>query len=294
MKQTIRVCMCGLGRTGKEIAATIVNEPDMDLVMAICSSQNQHLGQDICTILNTAPTGILLQSSDDLADKLAIDQPDVVVDFSTPEAVMTNAEIFAAHGVGIVIGTTGFSDIQLYRLHMIAEKYHVAIVYAPNITLGVNVMMTLVNLAATLLEEYDCTIVETHFKKKKDAPSGTANKIADQALKGIEGRASNNEIDEIPIHSLRSGGVIGQHSVIFAGEYDKVEITHESFTRKAFAVGALKAVRFCVGKAGFFEMRDVLDLERVIANYVRQSTPKRFAAKPVSYLSQKAEGENII
>lgn len=284
MDNGLKICMCGLGRTGKEIASTIINEPDMNLVMAICSNQNQHLGEDLCTVLSTSPTGIYLESSDFLERSIAEHLPDVAIDFSTPDAVMSNAEIFAKNHVNLVIGTTGFTDIQLHRLHNLAEQYRVGIVYAPNITLGVNVMMTLVNLAATLLEEYDCTITETHFKNKKDAPSGTANKIAIQARKGIEARGNNNQVEEIPIHSLRTGGVIGQHSVILAGEYDKVEITHESFSRKAFAIGALKAVRFVSDKAGFFEMQDVLDLERVIANYVRQNAPKRYVSKAKKYL----------
>lgn len=287
--EKLRICMCGLGRTGKEIAAAVASAPDMELVMAICSNHNPHLGQDVSSLIGTPELGVRLECGASLNASVERNGPDVAIDFSTPEAVMKNAVIFAKHKVNMVIGTTGFSEIEIQRLQQISEKYKVGIVFAPNITLGVNVLMTLVNLAATLLEEYDCTITETHFKSKKDSPSGTAKKIANQVHAGIEARPNNSAVDSVPIHSLRTGGVIGQHSVILAGEHDKVEITHDSFSRKAFAVGAMRAARFVRDKVGYYEMSDVLELEEVISNYLTRNKMESKAHKPsviMPYISQ--------
>jgi 4-hydroxy-tetrahydrodipicolinate reductase len=174
----------------------------------------------------------------------------------------------------MVIGTTGFTEIQSKKLMSIAKNNKTGIVHAPNITLGVNVLMVLTNLAASILEGYDCTIIESHFKNKKDAPSGTAKKIAEEVLKGMSANSNiyprDLDYNEIPIHAVRAGGIIGRHRVIMAGEYDKVEIIHESFARTAFALGALKAVRFVHEKVGFFEMTDVLDLKRIMTRYLER------------------------
>lgn len=271
----IRVCLIGLGRTGKEIAKVLLQQEDMKLVMAVCGNHSEKAGKDLGEILNMRDTGIIIDSSNNLEQNILKYKPNVAIDFSTPEATIHNAEILAKMKIRMVIGTTGFNELQLKKIMNISKSNKVGIVHAPNITLGVNVMMVLTNLAASILENYDCEIIESHFKQKKDAPSGTAKKIAREALKGIS--INNEEVDihdldynEIPIHAVRAGGIIGKHKVILAGEHDKVEITHESFSRTAFALGALKAVRFIHEKIGFFEMNDVLDLRHVMTSYLER------------------------
>lgn len=274
MADLIRICLIGLGRTGKEIARVLLKQIDMELVMAVCSENSDKIGKDLGEILESRDTGIIIDSCSNLEKNIFKYKPNVAIDFSDPEATIRNAEILGKMRVRMVIGTTGFTEIQSKKLMSIAKNNKTGIVHAPNITLGVNVLMVLTNLAASILEGYDCTIIESHFKNKKDAPSGTAKKIAEEVLKGMSANSNiyprDLDYNEIPIHAVRAGGIIGRHRVIMAGEYDKVEIIHESFARTAFALGALKAVRFVHEKVGFFEMTDVLDLKRIMTRYLER------------------------
>jgi 4-hydroxy-tetrahydrodipicolinate reductase len=268
----IKVCIIGLGRTGKEIAALLLKQEDIKLVMTVCSENSNKLGKDLGEILNINNTGIKVTSCSNLEQDILKYKPQVAIDFSTPEASILNSEILAKMKVKTVIGTTGFTEIQTKKLIHITKTYKTGIVHAPNITMGVNVMMLLTHLAANILENYDCDIIESHFKEKKDLPSGTAKKIAAEVIKGTsrDPFISSNEIDysDINIHSIRSGGIIGQHKVILAGPYDKIEITHESFARTAFALGAIRAVKYIFDKIGFYEMNDVLNFEDALTGYI--------------------------
>jgi 4-hydroxy-tetrahydrodipicolinate reductase len=270
----IRVCLIGLGRTGKEIAKTILEQDDMKLVMAVCSKNSHNVNKDLGDLLNIKKTGISVSSCDELQQSILKFKPNVAIDFSQPEATILNVETLAKMKVRTVIGTTGFSEIHMKKLTAIAHNYKSGIVHAPNITVGVNVLMLLANLASSILEDYDCTIIESHFKDKKDSPSGTAKKIAREVLKGSSHKTNLNlenlNYDDIPILSIRAGGIIGKHKVLLAGQHDKIEIAHESFSRKVFALGALRAVRFIHDKAGFYEMDDVLCLEEVLNRYVNR------------------------
>ena len=283
MKSAIRVIMLGLGRTGKEIASVLAAQQDIELVGAFCHSGGSKAGLDLGDVLGTRDIGLTVQSADALDEFLESHRVDVAVDFTKPESTMQNFLTLSRHKVRAVIGTTGFTLLQQERLKAIAEKFKNGVVYAPNITLGVNVLMILTNLAASILEGYDATIVETHFKDKKDAPSGTAKKIAAEIQKGFESRGEDCDIGDIPVMAIRAGGVIGRHSVLLQGEYDEVEITHESFSRKAFVMGAIKAVRQIQGKIGYYEMADVLDLQRVMRRFIeRSASPGAVATHGVS------------
>ncbi len=264
----IRVCISGLGKTGKEIAKVLMEQQDIKLVSAICSPNSDKKGKDLGEVTGGSSTGIIIESSNNLEQVIFRTRPDVVVDFSSPEAVLKNAKVFSRMKVNIVIGTTGFSKTGLKRLLVLATKHRNAIVYAPNITLGVNVLMLLANLASNILNNYDFQITEIHHKHKKDSPSGTAKKIAVEIEKGIKASGSPSENIEIPITAVRAGGVVGKHEVMIIGEDDKIEISHESFSRKAFALGALRAIRFAKGKVGYFEMSDVLNLKKVLGDYL--------------------------
>lgn len=265
----IRVCLSGLGRTGKEIARAVLEQNDMKLVSVICSPESDKQGKDLSEFLGCNPTGIFVESAANLEQVIFRTKPDVVVDFSTPLAAIRNAKTLSKMNINIVIGTTGFSKTSLKKLFVLTRKNNNGIVYAPNITLGVNVLMLLTNLAANILNNYDFQITEIHHKHKKDAPSGTAIKIAKEVEKGLLASGVSANSEEIPINAVRAGGVVGKHEVMIIGEDDKIEISHESFSRKAFALGAIKAVRFAHNKAGYFEMNDVLNLQKVLSDYLK-------------------------
>lgn len=266
----IRVCISGLGKTGKEIAKVLLEQEDIKLVSAICSQNSNKKGKDLGEIIGKGNTGIKIESSDKIEQIIFRTKPDVVVDFSSPEAAARNAKIFSRLKVNIVIGTTGFSNFSLKRLFLLADKHRNGIVYAPNITLGVNVLMLLTNLAANILNNYDFQITEIHHKNKKDSPSGTAKKIAVEIEKGLKHSGNEDKDAQVPITAIRAGGVVGKHDVMIIGEDDKIEISHESFSRKAFALGALRAVRYIKGKVGYHEMNDVLNLKKVLNDYIQE------------------------
>lgn len=270
----LKICLIGLGRTGKEIAKTLLQQKDLSLVMAVCSEHSAKKGKDLAEILNIQETGIAIVSCNNLEQSILELKPDVAIDFSNPEATLSNAEVLGKYKIPMVIGTTGFNDLQSKKLVSLTKQYRMGIIHAPNITTGVNVLMVLSSLAASILESYDCTITESHFKTKKDAPSGTAIKIARNIAKARSHATVPPDYDysDIPIHAIRAGGIIGHHQVMLAGEFDKIEISHQSFARTAFAMGALKAIKFIHNKVGFYEMDDVLDLKNVIMKYLEQES----------------------
>eukprot|EP00831_Metopus_contortus_P055726 TRINITY_DN4725_c0_g1_i7.p1 TRINITY_DN4725_c0_g1~~TRINITY_DN4725_c0_g1_i7.p1 ORF type:complete len:311 (-),score=51.54 TRINITY_DN4725_c0_g1_i7:24-956(-) len=248
------------------IAKTILNQENMKIVSVLCSPNSKNLQSDLGEILKMSDIGIQVESTDDLKNIISKTNPDIVVDFSRPEATLINAEIIAKMKVNMVVGTTGFSELEIKRIQTITSKNHVGIVYAPNITLGVNVLMILTKLASSLLNSYDFQITEVHHKNKKDIPSGTAVKIAKEIKGGLKCIGKNISESQIPINSVRAGGVIGKHEVLIVGEEDKITISHESFSRKAFALGAIQAINFIYDKIGFYEMKDVLNLAKVLKN----------------------------
>ncbi|PYG88528.1 dihydrodipicolinate reductase [Ruminiclostridium sufflavum DSM 19573] len=265
----IKVCIAGLGRTGKEIAKEILNDKELSIVSAICSPDSKSLGRDLGQIIGIADTGTIISSSEKLEQIIFKNKPDVVIDFSNPKAALKNAVLFSKYRVNIIIGTTGFSAYDMKKIFVLTRKYKNGIVYAPNITLGVNVLMLLTNLSASLLNNYDFQITEIHHKNKLDSPSGTAKKIACEIKSGLKNVGIKNTPEvNIPISSVRAGGVIGKHEVMIVGEEDKIEISHESFSRKAFAQGAIRAAKFIHKKSGYYEMKDVLDLEKVLRAYI--------------------------
>ncbi|SHI11731.1 4-hydroxy-tetrahydrodipicolinate reductase [Clostridium intestinale] len=269
----IKVCLLGLGRTGKEIAKVLLEEEDIDLTFVVCSKDSEKANRDLGEVLNISNTGVNIIEPDELEGHILKYKPQVAIDFSKSEAAIENAKILSKMKVKIIIGTTGFNELQHKKLVNLARENKTAIVHAPNITVGVNVLMTLTNIAAGILQDYDSTIIESHFKEKKEAPTSTAKKIANEIVKGhgYEENINNIDINSIPILSVRAGGIVGKHKVIMAGEHDKIEITHESFSRKAFALGALRAVRFIVDKTGYYEMDDVLNLKEIMNKFSERS-----------------------
>jgi len=262
----IKVGVIGLGKTGKYIAEGILQQNNMKIVAAICSPGSKKKGMNLGELLGNCKTDVKITTSDELQTTIFKTKPDVVVDFSNPQAAMKNTIILSKMKVNMVIGTTGFSTEDIDKLQNIPYKFKNGIVYAPNITLGVNVIMLLSNIAATILNNYDFQIVEIHHKNKKDSPSGTALKLSDEIEHGLQASGVHNKA--IPISSVRAGGVVGKHDVLIIGEHDKIEISHESFSRKVFSLGAINAVNYIYKKSGYYEMKDVLNLKNILHKYI--------------------------
>lgn len=262
----IKVGLIGLGKTGQYIANGILEQDNMEIVSAICSPKSTKQGMNLGELLGNHKTKVKISTSDELESIIFKTKPDVVVDFSSPKATIENAKILSKMKVNLVIGTTGFTEEDIDELQGIAHKFNNGIVYAPNITLGVNVVMLLSNIAANILNNYDFQITEIHHKNKKDAPSGTALKLSCEIENGLESAGVYNK--NIPINAVRAGGVVGKHEVFIIGEYDKIEISHESFSRKAFALGAINAVNYIYKKSGYYEMKDILNLKKILYGYI--------------------------
>ena len=227
------------------------------------------MGQKLCAL--AAGTELEVVSKVDVADGYEKAwSPDVegVIDFSYHAAVPASVAKAAAEGIPYVIGTTGLTPDEQRTVDAAAKR--IPIVQSGNYSLGVNLLMELVKKAATVLgPEYDVEVVEMHHKHKKDAPSGTALMLAksaaagrgvkDDFVYGRKGDIGERPVGEIAIHALRGGSVVGDHTVMFAGELERVELTHKAQDRTAFAAGALKALLWAKGRpSGIYTMRDVL------------------------------------
>lgn len=259
----MRVAISGAaGAMGQRVVALVAATADMELVAAIERADHPDLGKDAGLLAHVAELGVPLTS--DLTG-----EPDVLIDFSAPTATLARARDCARRGVPLVIGTTGLpAEARAEIEKQIAAR--IPVLVAANMSLGVNLLVRLAEIAARALPGYDVEIVEVHHRRKKDAPSGTARELADRLLKaldrgeealiyGREGITGARTSDEIAIHAVRGGDVVGDHTVIFAGEGERVELTHRATSREVFAQGALRAARFVAGqKPGLYSMQDVL------------------------------------
>lgn len=213
------------------------------------------MGKTIIELAKVDP-GIEIAAQCDLGDSIEppIKSCDVAIDFSNPDAITEICRAALQHRKSLVIGTTGHSQQQRQLIEEAARS--LAIVFAANFSVGVNVLFWLTRKAAELLgRDFNPEIVETHHKMKKDAPSGTAKTLA-ELLKAVR-----KTQDEIPIQSIREGEVVGEHTVIFAGPAERLELTHRAASREIFARGALRAAKWIVGRPpGLYSMQDVLGL----------------------------------
>jgi 4-hydroxy-tetrahydrodipicolinate reductase len=261
----MRVAVNGAaGAMGKRIVALLAQTDDCELVAALERSDHPDLGEDAGTQAGTAPLGVQLSSA------LSGD-PDVLVDFSSPGATLGRAKKCADLGIAVVIGTTGLSAEQLAEVEtQVASR--VPVLVASNMSLGVNLMFALTEQVARALPEgYDVEIVEAHHRRKKDAPSGTAMELARRTAAAVardpeevvshgrRGAVGPRKPEEIGVHAIRGGDIVGEHTVIFAAEGERIELTHRASSRDIFAWGAIRAARFLAGQgAGMFSMEDVL------------------------------------
>lgn len=252
----MRIALAGFGTTGTQVAEHILDQTDLALVSVVVSPHSTKLGLDIGEFIGRKPLGTSIVSSDELAETISRQRPQVLLDFSHPAFIHDHIETLAKAGVNLVIATTGHSATELQRIKYYTHKYRIGTVMAPNITYGVNALIELCKHAAKLMGGYDFEIVESHHRHKKDSPSGTAKRIAESIVDNSLLHADGTS-DEIEIHSIRAGGIVGDHKVIICGPYDKIELRHESFSRKAFAQGALWAADFVTKHRGFYSMEDI-------------------------------------
>lgn len=244
----MQVALVGLGKTGRFVAKLFAEKGVLRAAFCRDCAKHKKLGETL---------DVALESVDNLIPRLRADRIDVLVDFSRAEFLRRHMAEIAESGVHIVTAITEFTEEDLARFQRIAVEKRTGFVIVPNITYGVNVMMQMMQMAATLMNDYDFEIIEEHHNQKKDIPSGTAKKMAAKIDEILE-RHCDYDDKVTPVHSIRSGGLIGKHKVIIAGKYDKIEIIHESFSRMAFAEGAYKAAEFIRDKVGFYEMEDLL------------------------------------
>lgn len=266
----IRAIVCGAaGRMGGRIIAMIHEADDFTLAGAVERPGNPRIGQDAGEVAGIGKIGIPLVG--DLGT--VIGEGQVVIDFTSPQATMTHLAISAQAKVPAVVGTTGFGAVDLNSIQELSSA--APCVLSPNMSIGVNVLLkVLAQVARTLGDAYDVEIIETHHRFKKDAPSGTALKMAQviaealgreldkTGIYGRKGLVGERGKEEIAIHALRAGDVIGDHTVIFGGMGERIEITHRAHTRDNFARGALCAARWIIGRPpGLYDMHDVLGLK---------------------------------
>ncbi|MDQ7747180.1 4-hydroxy-tetrahydrodipicolinate reductase [Hydrogenophaga pseudoflava] len=263
-----RVCIAGAsGRMGQMLVEAVRGSGDCELTGALDVATSTAVGLDAGAFSGKA-TGVAITA--DLAAGLSGSQ--VLIDFTRPEGTMAHLQACVAHKVNLVIGTTGFSDAQKAQIAEAAKS--IAIVMAPNMSVGVNVTLKLLEMAAKALSTgYDIEIIEAHHRHKVDAPSGTALKmgevIADAlgrdlkecAVYGREGVTGERDPSTIGFATVRGGDIVGDHTVLFAGTGERIEITHKSSSRATYAQGSLRAVRFLAGRStGLYDMFDVLGL----------------------------------
>ncbi|KVV25762.1 4-hydroxy-tetrahydrodipicolinate reductase [Burkholderia cepacia] len=255
------------GRMGRMLIEAVLNDSDAELVGALDRADSPFLGQDAGAFLGKE-TGVRLTADLDAV----FGQADYLIDFTRPEGTMAHIEAALRHDVKLVIGTTGFTAEQKAGLQAAAGK--IGIVFAANMSVGVNVTLKLLEFAAKHFSHgYDIEIIEAHHRHKVDAPSGTAlmmgeavagalgRSLDDCAVYGRHGVTGERDPSSIGFAAVRGGDIVGDHTVLFAGIGERIEITHKSSSRVSYAQGALRAVRFLSARgAGLFDMQDVLGL----------------------------------
>ncbi|MDO8719765.1 MAG: 4-hydroxy-tetrahydrodipicolinate reductase [Polaromonas sp.] len=264
-----RIAVAGAsGRMGQMLVDAVNASTDCQLTGALDVPASPAVGQDAASFAGRT-SGVLICSD----IRQGLKDSGVLIDFTRPEGTMAHLAICRELGVKLVIGTTGFSDAQ--KAEIAAAAQDIAIVMAPNMSVGVNVTLKLLEMAAKALSTgYDIEIIEAHHRHKVDAPSGTALKMGeviagalgrdlkDCAVYAREGVTGERDPSSIGFATIRGGDIVGDHTVLFAGIGERIEISHKSSSRATYAQGSLRAARFLDGRAsGLFDMFDVLNLK---------------------------------
>jgi len=269
----VRAIVTGAGgRMGGRIVSLIAETDGIELTGAVERKGHPAVGKDVGEGLGLGRTGILI--GDSVA--ACIDRGDVVIDFTSHDVSLGHLEIAAAAGKAIVIGSTGFTAVEMKRVRELAAS--VRCVLAPNMSVGVNVMLkVLADVSALLGDDYDVEIVEAHHHLKKDAPSGTAIKMAQVIAESLgrdldevgvysrKGMIGERTKPEIGIQTVRAGDIVGEHTVIFGGMGERLEFIHRAHSRDNFARGAIRAALWIVGRGnGLYDMQDVIGLKKAV------------------------------
>jgi 4-hydroxy-tetrahydrodipicolinate reductase len=260
----MKIKICGIsGRMGQAILAVAKMDKGVEIVGALeCSKSIATCGDN--STKTPCSNGF---------DKF-LPEIDVLIDFTNPSSTLKNLEYAKKHKIPVVIGTTGFSDEQ--KMSILETSKSVPIVFSPNMSIGVNILFKIVEDVVKKIPDYDIEIIELHHNKKKDSPSGTAIELMKIATASVEKKVSKVAVygrhsadllrkkNEIGIFSIRGGDIVGEHTVYFAGIGERLELTHKAHSRNTFAVGAIKAAKWVVGKKhGLYNMADVLNLNTV-------------------------------
>jgi 4-hydroxy-tetrahydrodipicolinate reductase len=238
------------GRMGRAIAALALQDSAFAVAAALEAAGHEAVGHDYGTVLGR-PASLGLPVIDDA--ERAVKQADVFVDFTRPEATIEHLRLAKAHKRAMVIGTTGLSETHIRTLQDAAAS--IPIVFSPNMSVGVNVLFEIARAAAQRLgAAFDVEVIESHHRGKTDSPSGTALRLA-EVLAAARGQAKGS----IPVHAVRAGEIVGDHTVILAGPSERLELTHRAQSREVFARGALRAAQFVHRRApGLYDMSHVL------------------------------------
>ena len=261
------------GRMGKMLIEAVLNSPDAQLVGALEHDSCTLIGEDAGAFLGKK-TGVVITA--DITK--ALSDAEFLIDFTRPEGTMAHLAVALKTGSKMIVGTTGLSSEQIDALKKASAN--LAIVFAPNMSVGVNATFKLLEIAAKMLNEgYDIEIVEAHHRHKVDAPSGTAlrmgeviadalgEKLDDVVVYAREGHTGERKAGSIGFATIRGGDIVGDHTVLFAGEGERIEISHKSSSRQSYAQGSLRAVRFLENQnSGLYDMQDVLGLRKQLVN----------------------------
>ena len=265
----VRIAITGAaGRMGKTLIEAVTNHPDTTVTAAIERPESSLIGADAGELSGLGKNGVTVV---DEINKV-INEFDVLIDFTAPAASAANATVCAANGKKMVVGTTGFTDEQ--KAQVLAAADSTAVCMASNFSTGVNVCFKLLEMAAKVLgDDSDIEIYEAHHRHKVDAPSGTAlsmgevvadtlgRDLKEVAVYGREGQTGARDSQTIGFATVRAGDIVGDHTVTFAADGERVEITHKASSRMSFARGAVRAANWLAGKdKGLFNMQDVLGL----------------------------------
>tara|TARA_B100000767_G_scaffold179223_1_gene167346 strand:+ start:8771 stop:9586 length:816 start_codon:yes stop_codon:yes gene_type:complete len=269
MTKPIRIVVVGAtGKMGQTLIQEIFNDKELLLSGAADVASSSLIGSDAGSLLGLK-TNVLISES--LTEEHA--ESDILIDFTRPEASLAYLDFCLAHNINYVLGTTGFNEDEKERIHAAAKK--IAICFAPNMSVGVNLLISLVEAATKVLHnEFDIEIIEAHHRHKVDSPSGTALRLGEAVAKSAglplkensifhrEGNIAPRKDTEIGFSAIRGGDIVGDHTVLFAGDGERIELTHKASSRKTFAKGAIRAAKFITGKtAGLFDILDVLNLK---------------------------------
>jgi len=264
-----RIAITGAaGRMGRSLIQAVHNTDGLELTVALEHPDSTLLGSDAGDLAGLGRLGVVLGA--DLA--AASGEFDVLIDFTRPEPTLANLAICRSAGRRMVIGTTGFSEAQ--KLEIAAAANDIGVVFAPNMSVGVNLCLKLLDMAARVLgDAVDIEVIEAHHRHKVDAPSGTALRmgevvaaalgrdLASCAVYGREGHTGERDRRTIGFETIRAGDIVGDHTVLFAGDGERVEITHKASSRMTFANGAVRAAGWLMAhNTGLFDMQDVLGL----------------------------------